>query len=230
MIKAPIDWRKAVTEFVVIVFGVLAALAVDQWRDTRNDRLTEAQYLVRLKTDLNADVLQFARFEKTIETKARVITQLRDLGLSELMVLEQEQLLDDLVMSSFTGLSAAQSTTFNELLSTGRLALIQDLHLRDKLSRYYTRHEQLSRILAEGHGDYLRLWQESLPGELIYQWRVSRTLSSMEDLRAGLDDLTSSPRLKAAANAEITYAGALILYHREFRDMARELLKLLGEN
>ena len=213
-----------------IAVGVLAALAVDQWRDDRDDQATEAEYLARLGSDLNADADQFARFEKVFETKARVITQLRDLGLSELMALDHGQLLNDLVLSSYTGLAATQSTTFDELLSTGRLALIKDVHLRDELSRYYTRHELLSGILVLGHGDYMRLWQESMPGELIYQWRLSKSLSSSDDLHVGLDALKSSPGLKAAANAEITYTASLVLYHREYRDSARELLKLLGEN
>ena len=230
MIKASIDWRKAATEFVVIVVGVLAALAVDQWRDDRDDRVTEAEYLARLGSDLNEDIVQFTRFENVFETKARVITQLRDLALPELLALDQDQLMNDLVLSSFTGLTAAQSTTFDELMSTGRLALIQDVHLRDELSGYYTLHDQLTGILTQGHGAYLRLFQESLPGELIYQWRLSKTLSSEGDLRVGLEGLRSAPELKAAANAEITYAGALVLYHRMFRDSAIELLQLLGKN
>jgi len=230
MIKASIDWRKAATEFVVIVVGVLAALAVDQWRDDRNDRATEAEYLGRLKSDLNADLVQFARFEKVFETKARVVTQLRNLGLSELMALDHQQLMDNLVLSSFTGLTAAQSTTFDELQSTGRLALIQDVQLRDALSGYYTLHAQLTDILIQGHGGYMRLWQESMPGELIYQWRLSKTLTSLDDLRVGLDEITSSPDLQAASNAEITYAASLVLYHRMFQQDARELLALLGDD
>ena len=225
MIKAPIDWRKAATEFVVIVVGVLAALAVDQWRDDRNDRATEVEYLARLKSDLNSDVLQFARFEEIFETKARVIVQLRDFETLELLAIDQEQLMNDLVMSGFTGLTNTQSTTFDELSSTGRLALIQDVNLRDALSSYYTRYENLRRILGQGHGNYMRLWQESMPGELIYHWRLSKTLTSLDDLRTGLNRLKASPDLQAAANAEIIYAGALVLYHREFREMAIELLK-----
>ena len=36
-----INWQQTATEFVVIVVGVLAALAVDEWRSERNDRQIE---------------------------------------------------------------------------------------------------------------------------------------------------------------------------------------------
>lgn len=230
MNKANINWRQAATEFVVIVLGVLAALALDQWNDDRVNRATEVEYLIRLSADLDADIQEFSRFEPIIETKARIIKDLRDQSVPTLLSRDPEKLLQELVLSSFTGIPATRSTTFDELLSTGRLQLIQDVALRDALSRYHTEHELLSGILSvSGHGDYLRLLQESLPGELFYQWRLSNKLDDPEDLRRGLEVLLSEPRLVAAANAEITYSAALIHYIRQFREQAEEIQELLND-
>ena len=49
------------TEFVVIVAGVLAALAVDQWRQSRVDLLLERELLENLAQDLVTDSTDFAR-------------------------------------------------------------------------------------------------------------------------------------------------------------------------
>jgi hypothetical protein len=49
------------TEFVVIVAGVLAALAVDQWRQSRVDLLLERELLQGLAQDLVTDSTDFAR-------------------------------------------------------------------------------------------------------------------------------------------------------------------------
>jgi hypothetical protein len=225
-----INWQQAATEFVVIVVGVLAALAVNQWNENRNDRATEAEYLIRLRADLSEDIREFTTFEQVFETKGRIIKDLRDQSVSTLVSRDPEGLLQDLVFSSYYGLPASRSTTFDELSSTGRLMLIQDVALRDALTRYHTRHELLSEILFVGnHGDYLRLLQESLPGELFYQWRLLNKLDDPEVLRRGLEVLISDPGLAAAANAEITYAAALIYYIREYRQHAEELLERLDE-
>jgi len=140
-------------------------------------------------------------------------------------------LLQDLVFSGFIGLRETRSTTFDELSSTGRLMLIQDVALRDGLSRYHVSHEFMSELLlaADLRGDYLRLLQESLPGELIYQWLLSNNLDDPDALQRGLDDLKSDPGLVAAANAEIWYAASQIYHTRRFRNHAEELLELLQE-
>jgi len=49
------------TEFVVIVAGVLAALAVDQWRQSREDLVLERELLQSLAEDLLTDSADYAR-------------------------------------------------------------------------------------------------------------------------------------------------------------------------
>lgn len=48
-------------EFVVIVAGVLAALAVDEWRESRQEREIERELLASFVHDLRADSIDFAR-------------------------------------------------------------------------------------------------------------------------------------------------------------------------
>lgn len=53
--------KRLLSEFVIIVFGVLAALGVDEWRGIRQDRLAERQYVQRLIADLVRDSATSAR-------------------------------------------------------------------------------------------------------------------------------------------------------------------------
>ena len=53
-------WTRLASEFVVIVLGVLVALAVADWRQSRADRQLEAYLIARLSDDLAAD-LELAR-------------------------------------------------------------------------------------------------------------------------------------------------------------------------
>ncbi|CAA9349852.1 MAG: hypothetical protein AVDCRST_MAG68-3611 [uncultured Gemmatimonadetes bacterium] len=48
------QWRSAVAELVLVIAGVLIALAVDSWRGDRNDRNRERAYLRQLLSDVRA--------------------------------------------------------------------------------------------------------------------------------------------------------------------------------
>lgn len=50
------DYRYAVTEVLLITLGILLALGIDQWRDSRADRAMEADYLSRFQQDLAVDL------------------------------------------------------------------------------------------------------------------------------------------------------------------------------
>ena len=47
---------RASAELVVIIVGVLTALWVDEWREERDDRALETQYLQGLATDVRQDL------------------------------------------------------------------------------------------------------------------------------------------------------------------------------
>ena len=229
MTSMTVNWRKTATEFVVIVAGVLAALAVDQWRDYRSDRETEAEYLGRLRIDLNADIKYYSDLERIFETKARIIKDIRDNEVAVLLSRQPEDLMQDLVYSGYTSLPPNRSATFDELVSTGNLALVQDLTLLDALSQYYKANELISKIFLEPVGDYRRLMYGAMPGELANEWRLAKKIDDLDGLRRGLEALQSDPGLESAANIEIRYAGTLIFYLRQLRQDAEHLLTLLDD-
>ena len=220
--------RSLVSEFVVIVAGVLAALAVDQWKDAMDARQLESAYIQRLRADLEADTASFAEFERTfIASKVGV---LRDLlftdGVRRLS--ERPDLLADLSYSSFKALPPNRPATFDELESTGRLSLLRDLELRGAISAYYSGFEHISRVLAEPDGDYqMRLWRV-LPGDQVYDWRMAQQEPTHEDLIAGIEDLIAEPGLEGAVNSELEYTAGMAFYLSQYRQEAAALLVRLG--
>jgi hypothetical protein len=69
---------RAVSEFFVIVVGVLVALGVDSWASERADRTAEVEYLEQLATELRLDSALFAGFlmPNVIEARA-ALTRVR---------------------------------------------------------------------------------------------------------------------------------------------------------
>ena len=53
--KLKLDWRYAFGEVVIVIVGVLVALAVNNWNGNRLDRFREQQYIMSLAQDFRAD-------------------------------------------------------------------------------------------------------------------------------------------------------------------------------
>jgi len=221
------NWKYAVGEVFLIVTGITIALAVNAWYSERADRATETEYLARLQIDLKADIENFTRFGETLETKAAILQGLLTESTASLMSRGAESLMTDLNYSAFTALPDSQSTTFEELQSTGNLALLQDLDQRDALSGYYSGFEHISAVLAQPRGPYREIYTGSLPGDMVYRWRVDGESVNSSELRRGLQKLLAHPQLESAVNTEISYAGAMAFYLRQYRSQAEELLELL---
>ena len=221
------NWFTVVIEFVVVVAGIFAALQVDAWNQARSDRALEHEYLLRLSEDMQADINNFRSLEQIFETKAMTIKDLRDLPVAELLDRPPDELLQDLDYSGWIALPAIQSATFNELASSGRLALLRDVPLRSALSNYYSGYQLMSDILAEPIGEYRRLFYEAIPGDLYFDWRLSGHVGDLDHLRDALDELRSNPGFEAAANAEIAYSTSMIFFLRMYREQAQYALALL---
>ena len=142
---------------------------------------------------------------------------------------DPRSLMEAVQYSSYIALPDSVSTTFDELQSTGRLALIQDLSQRDALSKYYSGFNHISAILSEPSGDYRRLLWGTVPGAVSRDWRLSDSVSRVDELRQSLKLMQENPELPAALNNEITYATTMQYYLALYRNQAENLLHLLNQ-
>ena len=124
---------------MVIVVGVLIALAVDQWASDRADRRAEMDYLHALSADLRSDSSLFVGTLIPIMGRAR--EAMDDMGpvlRGEVPVpVDTIAFLQQVVTSTGFFIQLGVRTTFDELLSTGSLRLIRSAELRFSLASYY---------------------------------------------------------------------------------------------
>lgn len=165
---------RALTRFVVIVVGVLVALAVDEWRENIAESNLETQYLRGLAADVDDELfyLEFvtdlarSRLEAadrlllflgagagpSIDTLAYVAPEEPDPGL----------LASDLVAAVQTQFFVPEAIVWEDLVNTGNLRLIEDWELRQAIARYYSQIRFQSRDLSvlfarfEATREYLR--------------------------------------------------------------------------
>ena len=212
----------------MIVLGVLVALAVDEWRSEREDRNTELEYIARIRADIQADIDNFKGLERRFQSKAETIKELTNYPESDIFSRDPTRLLEGLRNSSYVALPDSRSTTFDELMSTGRLALIESVKQRDALSQYYSGFEHISAILFSPIGDYRRLLYETLDPNLLLRSKSLKNPGETSNVEDSLDRFVSHPDFLPAANAEVVYADALLYYLQQYRNQAEQLLELLG--
>lgn len=146
-------------EFVVIVLGVLAAFAVEGWSQDREHRVLEVSYLQRLKDDLARDLQKIGEARWAAFAKARATTTLLyeiddplaaaipamtesarsiDFSVPATEVISVDHM-GELVWLAYRNRTLRPSRgTYDEMISTGRLLVIEDDQLRASIIEYYT--------------------------------------------------------------------------------------------
>jgi len=166
--------KRGAAEFLVVVLGVLVALAVDDWRSSRIDRETERHVLERLAGDLLLDSMDIAdamgQAAQRMVAGMRVLERLgedRDVvaGLREAVApFDRDTLMagppnpregidataNDLQLALLTYVFDPTRAAFMEMAANGTLDLIEDRQLRDAVVTYYGRLE----IVQEGDFKY----------------------------------------------------------------------------
>ncbi len=129
------DWFTVLVETLIVVFGVFIGLQVNNWNAARGERADAKVVLERLEQDFEqilerADI-SLATHDFNLKAAGRLILGIRN------QEFEEETLLDDIgAASSFSTLPGA-SSTFTQLVSSGRLELIQSQELRRALTEYH---------------------------------------------------------------------------------------------
>ena len=136
MRKIQISIQRSVAEFAIIVLGVLAAFAVENWKESHAESILEAQYLERLVSDVTFDVERLQFTINLAEQKNQALRTVRSWSSDSD---RPELLIKGLRRAIYLGwsLPALNTATIEDLNSTGRLGLIEDTDLRRAILDYY---------------------------------------------------------------------------------------------
>ena len=155
------SWEALLLEFLIVVVGVFVAIQADTWNKARIDRKDESLFLLRLHDDL----------ELAEQLSERVRTS--RLGRSKLLISSAEILFQRgdrnflkteectaISASHHMGISTAELTSFNEIVQSGRLGIIQNNELRGLLISYNQLVANVQRIQLSPRNNLLRLYPE----------------------------------------------------------------------
>jgi hypothetical protein len=146
--------RYAIGEIVLVVIGILIALAINNWNEKRKIKEIEKQYLMSIKTSINLSQKELKRvIDDSIEISKSADTLFLLLAHDEFDLLEG-RFLDSLLFNSGDySIISLNDASIQEIYNTGSLDIFQDERIRKILSSWTERIHQIRKF--EGESEYL---------------------------------------------------------------------------
>jgi hypothetical protein len=143
------NWLAVGLDFLVVVSGIFLGMQVTDWNNSRKDRALERIYIERLAEDLQDDLRVFTRVYDESLQKREDITYINDL-ISGRDTGPFDPIKFIKAASNFGHIRAPGpgQTTWDELVSTGRMELIRNHAIKAEIAEYY---EHFGRYHSQTH-------------------------------------------------------------------------------
>jgi len=132
-------FKYAIGEIILVVIGILIALQINNWNETRKEQSQLKAGLIELKSALesDADQLKYLIEQVGLADKAgkRLLNALKQPPDS----IDLEHLLLDIFFSQYIVTFGSSSNSYQSLVNNGEIDLIKDNALKRKLGNYYNK-------------------------------------------------------------------------------------------
>lgn len=148
--------RRAVFEFLVIVTGVLVALAADEWRQERQELRELNSYLVSVLDEVRDNLGTIRNIKSALTTRkiAGLETVIAQLESGDTSVDDPEAFIRQIAYSADTATPWFTYSRFEALKTSGLLRLLEDDDLADGLSSTFQAPQVLLDQVEILQGDY----------------------------------------------------------------------------
>jgi Tfp pilus assembly protein PilE len=229
------EWYKYLLEIIVITAGILGAFALNSWNEARVLRSERSHYIASLLDNLTKDGADLTQqvesaktFEKHLDTLINMLIQPERFKMIEF--------LPRVHVAKMTPRFTNMPSTFENLNNSGKLNVIDNKDLVEKLFRYYHQigrfkrgedfamlfsREQLIPLFNQLNSIILVAWLEDEEVELLY---------NRQDINEMQQDLTSLAKKSELLNHLITKRSSLnrqIEGMNELNFQVKELIKAI---
>jgi hypothetical protein len=164
--KFKLDGSYFVGELLIVTLGVLVALALDSWNDARLERRVEEEVLAWLISDVQSDTAFFTWWSDAVADKLAALEQ-ASVALTDptFVVTDSLGFLKDVTVGSYYGWNqpSVRRTSFNELVSSGNLGLIDDPTVRRRIVEYYYSVDDARGRMLARRSDYAPIAYRLIP-------------------------------------------------------------------
>lgn len=134
--------KYAFGDIILVVIGILIVLSINNWNETRKNKLTESEYYCKLLDEFELDRQNIPELYKESESKIETSKQL----LLDLDSKEKDKsyiLINYLLQGLRTNAFALGKVAITDLISSGKLNLLDNESFKNDLIRYYAELDKL---------------------------------------------------------------------------------------
>lgn len=198
--------KYAFGEIILVVIGILIALQINNWNSFKKDRQIEKQYLKNFLVEMHIDSTFLNGYWASTYPK-----KIEGLQLARQYQKYDTEVNDTTAFLTSVGIGGALSrtnlfenkSTYNDIISTGNIRLIQDRNIRNQILNYYTLSSNTVAYMENLRTEYATFLNSVNP----YDPRRNFTADA-KDYKRALEHMKSDAFL-AMANSELTYTYSL---------------------
>ncbi|MDT0558296.1 DUF6090 family protein [Ichthyenterobacterium sp. W332] len=127
-------FKYAIGEILLVVIGILIALQINNWNETRKDTIKAKSYLLNIKEDLKKDTTAYNAAIGSLKSTLPDTEFL--LSIKDFKTLKYDSLYNSLPTVYYE--ISINSQTFDKLINSGITDLGDDTQLFDDINNYYT--------------------------------------------------------------------------------------------
>ena len=177
-------------EIILIMVGILLAVQVSAWNQARKNGIEERLVLSRLSSELEDNSETLSWLLTALEKKEKAMEQV-SLAFKNRSVENDSLFLKDVIASANWGWTVypLQRLIYDEINNTGRLVIVQNIELRDGITKLYNDIQVLEATAIVRASDYPHITYALVPDGKDALWR--RDSCSLER-EALVDDVLNS--------------------------------------
>lgn len=139
-------------EIILVVIGILIALQINNYNESKKSAVQERLYLNRLLLENKEDLQTFSTFLSDLNLGIQSIKDLsvaiNDVTMSDTQLVNKAN--DYFKYGSIYPIFTSSTSTFDDLSSTGNLKVIRNSNLRDQLVKHYAKHKHAAERIRIG--------------------------------------------------------------------------------
>ncbi len=178
-----INWKYAIGEILIVIIGITLAFSLNNWKESNTDKKQKKQYLENLIVDIEQEIGRLEKNQESIQGKLQEIGQIKP-------HLGKKQDDRDAIVRKIYGLARLVdfrpvNTTYQTLINSGDMKLINDFELRRTIEEHYALHKSV----LKDYGRLEKIHENYLGDFFIYHIDYS-------ELAKGNTDILDNPLIK----------------------------------
>lgn len=151
--------------------SILLAFSIDAWWDKTKESALASEYEIRIASELHSNLEQLNSQLAHVERNLLAASQAAGFFDVDKQAVDGEQLIVDLYNMGRDPPDRFEISTYEDLVATGRLALIRGIQRRQAIQRAYSEIRELEPILRPNRHEYLTGLRGWIPNTVIEKIR-----------------------------------------------------------